>query len=195
MRLCECGCGRELQQRPKETDWHFKRRRFASNVCSRLHPTAKLEPVCCKVCGKVLERRRFKNGRLESVSHYKKRMYCSREHRADGLRGKPRSTKPTAKPPTASHKPRKTATKPKATPKPKPTPVKPQTVSQRVFTGLPDPRRNQWATVAPAQLGEGACPLHPSERAASCTSCKIASTPHRTVARVGDSTPAWRRNA
>jgi len=193
VRLCKCGCLTPLVKRANEKTAKFNLRQY-------VHPShyygglKKHKTKTCPVCRKRFTRKRKTDGRLESTYSFDKRIMCSRECYAEVRKGKKQHAKVSAKPPIASPSRPRVAARPKAAPKPKPTPVKPQTASQRVLTGLPDPTRGKWETIAPATIQDNPCPLHPSERAGKCTSCLIASKPHRTVARVGDSTPAWRRN-
>ena len=42
----------------------------------------------CTACGERLTRKRWSNGKLESLLHFSRRKYCSRECMADGFRGR-----------------------------------------------------------------------------------------------------------
>ena len=51
----------------------------------------------CEACGKQMERKRLKNGDLESLLHFNKRPFCDRECMKAGFRARPKNHKPDAR--------------------------------------------------------------------------------------------------
>lgn len=68
-----------------------------STVTMALVPqTIKPTPLkFCAACGTKLERKRLKNGQLESLLHFSRRPYCDRACMAAGFRAKPKTGSPS----------------------------------------------------------------------------------------------------
>ena len=161
-----------------------------------------MEPRLCRFCGKTLVRKIFTTGNREAATKFKRRKYCN-QYCANWGRHNGRSLEITeakrqkSAAYEAQQAPQRPPVSPQTSSSPKPRVVAPSKPVQRntappVNRPLPDPRSSVWTTIAPAPVSEP-CPLHPTERASSCTACRI---PVRHQARKPNAIqPIWKRLA